>query len=91
MTKKEREELRQDLDLLTKEELIQILLDKEENESKWSRQDNRLHDQNQQDAWTELQPAGVGVSSRRQAPGRERLSLFRMLRVEGQLYQISCH
>jgi|TARA_Y100000590_G_C15223021_1_gene826989 hypothetical protein len=34
MTKKEREELRQDLDLLTKEELIQILLDKEENESK---------------------------------------------------------
>ena len=29
-----REELRQDLDLLTKEELIQILLDKEENESK---------------------------------------------------------
>ena len=37
MTKKEREELRQDLDLLTKEELIQILLDKEENESKWSR------------------------------------------------------
>ena len=32
MTKKEREELRQDLDLLTKEELIQILLDKEENE-----------------------------------------------------------
>ncbi len=33
MTKKEREELRQDLDLLTKEELIQILLDKEENES----------------------------------------------------------
>ena len=44
MTKKEREELRQDLDLLTKEELIQILLDKEENESKWSRQDNRVHD-----------------------------------------------
>ena len=44
MTKKEREELRQDLDLLTKEELIQILLDKEENESKGSRQDNRLHD-----------------------------------------------
>jgi hypothetical protein len=36
MTKKEREELRQDLDLLTKEELIQILLDKEENESKRS-------------------------------------------------------
>ena len=34
MTKKEREELRQDLDLLTKEELIQILLDKEENKSK---------------------------------------------------------
>jgi|TARA_Y100000401_G_C8155921_1_gene141885 hypothetical protein len=34
MTKKEREELKQDLDLLTKEELIQILLDKEENESK---------------------------------------------------------
>ena len=34
MTKKEREELRQDLNLLTKEELIQILLDKEENESK---------------------------------------------------------
>ena len=34
MTKKEREELRQDLALLTKEELIQILLDKEENESK---------------------------------------------------------
>ena len=34
MTKKEREELRQDLDLLTKEQLIQILLDKEENESK---------------------------------------------------------
>ena len=33
MTKKEREEVRQDLDLLTKEELIQILLDKEENES----------------------------------------------------------
>ena len=33
MTKKEREELGQDLDLLTKEELIQILLDKEENES----------------------------------------------------------
>ena len=33
MTKKEREELRQDLDLLTKEDLIQILLDKEENES----------------------------------------------------------
>ncbi len=33
MTKKEREELKQDLDLLTKEELIQILLDKEENES----------------------------------------------------------
>ncbi len=33
MTKKEREELRQDLDLLTKEELIQILLDKEENEN----------------------------------------------------------
>ena len=33
MTKKEREELRQDLDLLPKEELIQILLDKEENES----------------------------------------------------------
>ena len=44
MTKKEREELRQDLDLLTKEELIQILLDKEENESKWSSQDNRVHD-----------------------------------------------
>ena len=44
MTKKEREELRQDLDLLTKEELIQILLDKEKNESKWSRQDNRVHD-----------------------------------------------
>ena len=44
MTKKEREELRQDLDLLTKEELIQILLDKEENESKWSSQDNRKHD-----------------------------------------------
>ena len=44
MTKKEREELRQDLDLLTKEELIQILLDKEENESKCSRQDNRVHD-----------------------------------------------
>ena len=36
MTKKEREELRQDLDLLTKEELIQILLDKEENENKRS-------------------------------------------------------
>ena len=34
MTKKEREELKQDLELLTKEELIQILLDKEENESK---------------------------------------------------------
>ena len=33
MNKKEREELKQDLELLTKEELIQILLDKEENES----------------------------------------------------------
>ena len=30
MTKKEREELKQDLDLLTKEELIEILLDHEE-------------------------------------------------------------
>ena len=32
MTKKEKEKLRQDLDLLKKEELIQILLDKEEKE-----------------------------------------------------------
>ena len=47
MTKKEREELRQDLDLLTKEELIQILLDKEENESQRCSQDNRLNDQNE--------------------------------------------
>ena len=83
MTKKEREELRQDLDLLTKEELIQILLDKEENESKWSSQDNRKHDQNQQDAWPELQSTGVGMSSRRQAPSREGLSLFRLLRAQG--------
>jgi|TARA_R100001129_G_scaffold174331_1_gene146588 hypothetical protein len=34
MTKKEREELKQDLDLLTKEELIEILLDHEEKRSK---------------------------------------------------------
>ena len=33
MTKKEREELRQDLELLTKEELIEILLDHEEKRS----------------------------------------------------------
>jgi len=33
MTKKEREELKQDLDLLTKEELIEILLDHEEKRS----------------------------------------------------------
>jgi|TARA_R100001082_G_scaffold56661_1_gene31228 hypothetical protein len=34
MTKKEREELKQDLELLTKEELIEILLDHEEKRSK---------------------------------------------------------
>jgi len=34
MNKKEREELKQDLDLLTKEELIEILLDHEEKRSK---------------------------------------------------------
>ena len=34
MTKKEREELKQDLELLTKEELIEILLDHEEKTSK---------------------------------------------------------
>ena len=83
MTKKEREELRQDLDLLTKEELIQILLDKEENESKWSKKDNRKHDQDQQDAWTELQPASMGVSSRLQAPDCEGFSVFRMLCAQG--------
>jgi hypothetical protein len=33
MTKKEREELRRDLELLTKEELIEILLDHEEERS----------------------------------------------------------
>ena len=33
MTKKERDELKQDLDLLTKEELIEILLDHEEKRS----------------------------------------------------------
>ena len=33
MTKKEREELKQDLELLTKEELIEILLDHEEKRS----------------------------------------------------------
>ena len=35
MTKKEREELKQDLDLLTKEELIEILLDHEEITGSW--------------------------------------------------------
>jgi len=34
MKKKEQEELKQDLDLLTKEELIEILLDHEEKRSK---------------------------------------------------------
>jgi hypothetical protein len=34
MTKKEREELKQDLELLSKEELIEILLDHEEKRSK---------------------------------------------------------
>ena len=34
MNKKEREELKQDLELLTKEELIEILLDHEEKRSK---------------------------------------------------------
>ena len=34
MTKKEKEELKQDLELLTKEELIEILLDHEEKTSK---------------------------------------------------------
>ena len=34
MTKKEKEELKQDLELLTKEELIEILLDHEEKRSK---------------------------------------------------------
>ena len=33
MTKKEREEFKQDLELLTKEELIEILLDHEEKRS----------------------------------------------------------
>ena len=33
MTKKERDELKQDLDLLSKEELIEILLDHEEKRS----------------------------------------------------------
>ena len=33
MNKKEREELKQDLELLTKEELIEILLDHEEKRS----------------------------------------------------------
>ena len=34
MTKKEREDLKQDLELLSKEELIEILLDHEEKRSK---------------------------------------------------------
>jgi len=34
MTKKEREKLKQDLELLSKDQLIEILLDKEENENK---------------------------------------------------------